>query len=719
LGEATWSVEPGFPGPDLPPVGHSSFDFLLARNARANVSAAVPFPFAALLSEIDATPARDASRRSTIRAVLVPLGRSLQRNAAAPAYFESPRIVVAVEAEPRDTAEAPVLALRDRLYLGYQPRANVIEVISYNEPAGRFEFQVVSDYRAGGSPKVAYARRAVCMACHQNGGPIFSRGVWSETNANPRVAALLRSAHDRFEGIEVERGVDIPAAIDASVRRANRLSGYQWLWRNGCAALGAGRPEVACRAQAVIAALQYRLSGEQSYDEAAPAFRDHVKAAMATLASVQRGRGLALPDPGLPNRDPLQRQAAHLHSDADYRSAANVTAEYDPLSPRLPLETWSWEEPDLLSRRLVAGLAEFFTDSDSRRLDALLYRAAIAHKAPRRQSTFGCNVAERKLERARRRVAFACVASIGSSQPLSRLEGSLVATGSRIESGNIERMAFTEADAGIGGLRNIAIVDGSIARAGARVAATFRIARDGMHVRRGDGNVVDSIRLDWDIPEANAPVHPAKPRGGAVVTSVEDFAPVLDAVLALERDTLDGQSDALSARPFRRASILAALDRRLGLKARRWCCLDDSAAAVTVAGETAPVAMEDGAAPADFELAFHRHCALCHRSSEPAPPNFLAGTQQQVRSNLAHCAERLYVRLAMWDHPAEGRAKTPMPPFTALRGAGISESEWQGSVDLAAMRGHVLKILQQEQGKFESPEALLRTNYEHLRTCLP
>ena len=117
---------------------------------------------------------------------------------------------------------------------------------------------------------------------------------------------------------------------------------------------------------------------------------------------------------------------------------------------------------------------------------------------------------------------------------------------------------------------------------------------------------------------------------------------------------------------------------------------------------------ENGSPLSVPELAFYRHCALCHRSSDSAPPNFLTGTQQQVRANLAHCAQRLYVRLAMWDQHADGRAKTPMPPFTALRGAGISESEWRTSNDLAAMRTHVAKILQQEQGKFQRPEALLR-----------
>jgi hypothetical protein len=73
----------------------------------------------------------------------------------------------------------------------------------------------------------------------------------------------------------------------------------------------------------------------------------------------------------------------------------------------------------------------------------------------------------------------------------------------------------------------------------------------------------------------------------------------------------------------------------------------------------------------------------------------------------------------MWDQAPETRAKTPMPPFSAMRGARISESEWRASSDLAALRRYVAKILQQDPGKFQSPEAVLHTNYEQLRTCLP
>ena len=56
-----------------------------------------------------------------------------------------------------------MLVLKDRLFLGYQPQAEAIEVISYNEMAGRFEFQVVENYSESGVPKVYYANRPTCL----------------------------------------------------------------------------------------------------------------------------------------------------------------------------------------------------------------------------------------------------------------------------------------------------------------------------------------------------------------------------------------------------------------------------------------------------------------------------------------------------------------------------------------------------------------------------
>src|SRR6185369_8882804 len=80
--EAHWVVDPGVPGDDLPARGRSLFDFLVNETRGGERVQVVPFPFAALLHQLEARMGRDSRTKAT-KAVLIPLGRSLQRNSAA------------------------------------------------------------------------------------------------------------------------------------------------------------------------------------------------------------------------------------------------------------------------------------------------------------------------------------------------------------------------------------------------------------------------------------------------------------------------------------------------------------------------------------------------------------------------------------------------------------------------------------------------------------
>lgn len=336
-----WVLDPADPGPDLPAAGRSLFDSIAADG--------VPFPFEALVGKLE----RQAGCRPAqcVSSVLIPLGRSLQRAAAAPDFFASPRVVVAVTGE----GVGPVFA-KDRLYLGYQERTNLIEVISYNETAGRFEFQLVRNYRAGGTPELVYAARAVCMACHQNHAPIFSRQIWDETNANPHVAAALATAHRdsgaqraHFHGNRMQRGVETPNAIDDATDRANLFSVTQRIWREAC--------NSACRAQALTAALQYRLSGERVFESAPP---------IAAGFAARWPGGLAIPNPDIPNRDPFA-----FAPGTTGLARVDIPGALEPLTPRAPLAIWNATDP-ALGGRFVASLAAQIAEEDVRELDALL-----------------------------------------------------------------------------------------------------------------------------------------------------------------------------------------------------------------------------------------------------------------------------------------------------------------------------------------------------------
>jgi mono/diheme cytochrome c family protein len=118
--------------------------------------------------------------------------------------------------------------------------------------------------------------------------------------------------------------------------------------------------------------------------------------------------------------------------------------------------------------------------------------------------------------------------------------------------------------------------------------------------------------------------------------------------------------------------------------------------------------------------AFYRHCAACHLSDDRTPPNFLQGDAARVERQLAHCAERLAVRLAMWRSAPEARAKTPMPPPPALRREGFEDvAAWRDGAELTQLDAYVADRLREQTGHGEALAQLLARDYESLRPCLP
>jgi hypothetical protein len=260
------------PGLDRPPAGRPLLDEVFPEG--------LPHPFEAVLTRLRALAGDD-----NVETALIPLGRSLQRYAASPDYFASPRIVVAVTGDQAAGPADPRLA--DRLFLGYQPAAEVIEAISYNPQAGRFEFQEIVGYAPGAAPEPA--ERTVCLACHQGQGPIFPRPLWTETNANPAIAARL-PLDPTFHGAPVRQTVDALDAFDAATDRAARIALANRLWAEAC-------PDASCRAALLIAAIRLGLTGTQTYASAVQAAFDANHARWP--------EGLATISPDLPNRDPL------------------------------------------------------------------------------------------------------------------------------------------------------------------------------------------------------------------------------------------------------------------------------------------------------------------------------------------------------------------------------------------------------------------------------
>jgi hypothetical protein len=651
---ARWVVDPREQAQALPPVGRSGFDHLLARMAP---DGSVPFPFEALLAAIERGSGPQALAR-----VLIPRGRSLQREAAAPAYFAFPRAVAAV------TGEHPDLKLADRLFLGYHETAGVLEVISYNEPAGRFEFQVVRDYRRGAHPRVAYANRELCTACHQNGGPIFARPLWDETNASPDIARLLGAERAAFYGVPARPDVDSAYALDNATDRANMLAAYQLLWSAGCGAEASGRR---CRADLLQHALVRRLSDGLA---GAPPPR------VARIGSAWRQSfplGLLLPTADIPNRLPLRDDArptqptprlpAPALRSPEARAqlaalvrASDVPSSVEPLLPRDPLETWTARDlSGPLVERVAVGLGTFLTDEDARRLDARLAEGVGRAVLVRADCTVTTSAAAR--------VSFACA---GASADGFALTGRASLVGGRGASGSIDSISF-------GGVQETAALSARVVETGTdgprrRLTLALRAAGSGRSARRADGRRLDRMVLWWQARQGTT--------AEAELSVVDDVDALLRAVDALVADGPDDARGALAEAPFRRGRVMDAMERALGLPQQVRCCEDASRlpAYAVDGGDAAPVDAHDPLGT------MRRYCGRCHDTPDRFPPNFLHGPDAPAR--VARCADRIAFRLGMWALPPAERAKTPMPPPAALQALHLPSESWPAHPDLAALR---------------------------------
>ena len=700
-GAPIWVVDPASTGDDLPLRGRSLFDFLVTQEEAGRKVQVVPFPFPTLLQRIAARTVRE-TRSAAPTAVLIPLGRSLQRTSAAPEFFAFPRAVVAVVAEPGASGDP---YLKDRVYLGYQEKANVIEVISYNESEGRFEFQVVTDYRPGGTPTIAYANRTLCIACHQNAAPIFSRAVWDETNANPAVAKLLAAERKQFYGIPVDRGIDVPNAIDDAKLRANRFAVHQLLWKEACGGGDAGG--VACRAGLFAAVLQYRLTGQSSFERSDASYRERVIAPLLATARRQWPGGLAIGNPDIANRNPLRVNASMSSAVAmrDSGELVNVAAAFDPLLPRAPLDVWRIDDDDDVAR-LVAGLADFLAESDVERLDQALLVQAEAKRVARLTYRASCRVDPPAFDRERQRLEFQCAAAASLADRGVALDGRLFVVGDRVVGGVIDRLRIE----GLPPSRNLDLeVRRSDWRTGTRTAVVTPV-RGRLRARGADGNALERIELRWGLRE-----------GTATIVALDDFALVKRAIEDVVSDNLAGKFDGFDALSFRRARLMPAVLSRLGAKAEAWCCVDASgmppARAARAEVPDLPIGENFKSATAASHAAFQRYCGECHRGAERAPPNFLLGDTDEVEAKLKHCAPRIFYRLSMWQRPPDARAKTPMPPALALRHFNFAEAAWR---DGGAFSGLLLSINERLPAEAApGNEALLRQSYESLRACLP
>lgn len=296
-GQPEVAADGHFVFPDRPPVGRSLFDKIYFDPHFSDDGVSRPKTFEELSRAI-----RRATG-DTLRATLIPYGRSLQRLAAYDERYKYPRVVLATQGELIDQSvgnafDASNVAASDtpadlsagryfgdaRLFVGFLEPEHQLEVISYNEEAGRFEFQLVTDFqKPGAEPQVAYAQRQVCVTCHQGNGPIFPGAQWQETNDHHEVSKRIlkaRGGDARYLGVKIKsertgsfKNKEFTGAfigsfaniVDGAVRRANKLAHVVEVWRYYC---GPGAEGNRCRADLFLTQLTIALRAQANADVA-------------------------------------------------------------------------------------------------------------------------------------------------------------------------------------------------------------------------------------------------------------------------------------------------------------------------------------------------------------------------------------------------------------------------------------------------------------------
>ena len=227
------------------------FDILISRAPDKKV----PYPFSKLVTYL--------SQYGQIVAVLIPLGRSSQRHDGHPEPFKDTRRLVGLgkfnpavlmseniqkvfqSVFQKLNLPLPGMAefdIEGRLFLGYVEQANRIEVMSLLPRRGEFDFQVVENYTSEKKGTIESPNRALCLSCHQQGGPIFTPDPWDETNANPVVATLIKRHYPdgMLDGITIEhnmlsKDLSNPSRLfDSLVRKAGRILQTTKIWNTTC-----------------------------------------------------------------------------------------------------------------------------------------------------------------------------------------------------------------------------------------------------------------------------------------------------------------------------------------------------------------------------------------------------------------------------------------------------------------------------------------------------
>jgi hypothetical protein len=642
---------------DLPPYGRSNFDIVFSKKENNRYVYDIPFPIDKFLERLEAYTGKqvNSSDSSGIVSTLFPMGRSLQRDAAIRAeptpsnpdlYFKFPRVVIGVDGESESNSKL-TLNLKNKFYAGYNEKAEALEIISYNEVLGRFEYQTVSDYAAGKVPQVRYASRGLCLGCHQNQAPIFAKAPWSESNASPAVSnELLRVlGKDHYFRTQITADQSFTSRLDTSTDQANLLPVYQNIWKDLCAG-------DVCRKSLLSGVLQLRLNRSHLF-----ANNTEITNWMNEFESSWQKTwpaGLSILSADIPDRDPfrdvtensplgLENFKKQFSTAAESLAQSKIPAAFEPLVPRNPSEVWSSSGPDPVhGNRLIKGLSKEFTQQDIIEIDNWLNRTSAADVKTRLRSS--CSV-----ERIQDSLSINC-----KETPENAFSFSVLLHSEATEA-TVSKFTFKSSGEELTATGLTAKFNLSSGTAGLSLKS-----KDQISLRTPKGFSLSDVEINLSTGEATS----------ALADQSRRLQQLIDNWV---------QSLKTSEGSFSRFTLMKSFYDLSGQK----IAVED------IVRHGLPAELNTGLLP-DLVDGLHpgfnlikNNCRECHRNSEGAPVNFLglnnvSYTDKELCQRIELCAPRMMYRLKMRLCGTDdvNNKKIPMPPDFFLSSHKIPREKW-------------------------------------------
>lgn len=165
-----------------------------------------PYPLSKLklaLEGLAKTSSKNIPQQPDLIYNLIPFGRSLH---AGSTDFSHPRVLFAYTPSKYTSGfRMDYQDLVDRLFVSYSEVQNSLEVISWNNFEGRYNFESVKNFiPSPDHPQIllkdstvlanGFTQRQLCMTCHQSGAPLYADKPWSESSASFGINSYQKSA---------------------------------------------------------------------------------------------------------------------------------------------------------------------------------------------------------------------------------------------------------------------------------------------------------------------------------------------------------------------------------------------------------------------------------------------------------------------------------------------------------------------------------------------